>query len=77
MKITWTKCSDRMPDKGKQVIVRDGQRRTDLETSDRLIEYKDFLCRMYGTNDRFNSELWEWTPYTPEAWEELNKYARD
>ena len=74
MTITWIKCSERMPFGNSLIIVRDGDRTRHKKVNPHeLIDYKNLLCRSYGTNDMFNSENWEWTPYTPEAWNSLNR----
>lgn len=60
--ITWTNCSERMPpDDNKPVIVRD---------RDGLVLKEGYIINAW--KDRFDVTA-EWTPYTREAWSELNK----
>ena len=62
--ITWTKCSERMPpDDVKMVMLRN---------------YKEpkYISKLYAFRLpilKLLREKYEWTPYTPEAWKELNK----
>lgn len=61
--IKWTKCSEEMPpDDDTQVIIR--------TTKDHILLRKDSArcVRCYMLPIQY-----EWTPYTPEAWEELNR----
>ena len=61
--ITWTKCADEMPpdDKNFKLIFRE-------IASGRFEENDGFHMNL--TRMKY---LFEWTPYTPEAWEELNR----
>ena len=66
MKITWTKCSERMPP-NDTVIAKVG--------------YDDTLFRVSGILVKQEYNRWKnfsdipvfWTPYTPEKWKELQK----
>ena len=64
--ITWTKCSERMPPEDQKTIFR----RID---KDRFLFTKNVVDphSLFFYVRKIN--LLEWTPYTPEAWEELNK----
>ena len=69
MKTTWTKCSERMPPRTykEKVILRGHQ---DKNLMYMTAEDCNLLLPAYDYEDKNNCE---WTPYTPEAWEELNK----
>lgn len=61
--ITWTKCSERMPPDG---------------LTDILLKQGSKFMRTHGVIASVNksflvAEDIEWTPYTPEIWEELNR----
>ena len=64
MKITWTKCSERMPpDEEKLILLRN-------------VHEKKYVSKLYGfrlKSIKFIREKFEWAPYTPEAWAKLNK----
>ena len=62
MTITWTKCSERMPpdDKNFKIIFRE-------IASGRFEENDGFHMNL--TRMKY---LFEWAPYTEEAWAELN-----
>ena len=64
MTIPWTKCSERMPPDD------------DIEILIRKVDCVDFIQTpaneiWYDINDE-ELHRWEWTPYAPEAWAELN-----
>lgn len=63
MTITWTKCSERMPpdDENFKIIFRE-------IASGRFEENDGFHMNL--TRMKY---LFEWTPYTEEAWKELNR----
>lgn len=68
--IQWTKCSERMPQAGGTVVVRD----TVLNI--RKIIASSFLneiCETCDTRLIYIKGCMEWTPYTDEAWKELNR----
>ena len=69
MTIPWTKCSERMPPRTykEKVILRGHQ---DKNLMYMTAEDCNLLLPAYDYEDKNNCE---WTPYTPEAWEELNK----
>lgn len=61
--ITWTNCAEQMPPYNRKYII------FKLESIDRL-----FLKIMVG--DELNDmdiTNWQWTEFTKEKWEELNK----
>lgn len=63
MQITWISCAEQMPPYNRKYII------LKLESIDRL-----FLKIMVG--DELNDmdiTNWQWTEFTKEKWEELNK----
>lgn len=62
MKITWTNCDDAMPpDTNEHFIIR-------------LLAFPKVIQSIDGNQAQdLNRYSWEWTPYTPEKWKELNK----
>lgn len=68
MTITWTNCADEMPPSTLQVIV------VNLEGYYKITKGKNLhdLASYREIEQKTMSHL-EWTPFTPEAWAELNK----
>jgi len=63
--ITWTNCADEMPpDDDREILIRKVGCVDSIQTPANEI--------YYDINDE-ELHRWEWAPYTPEAWEELNK----
>ena len=67
--IPWTKCSERMPPDD------------DIEILIRKVDCVDFIQTpaneiWYDINPE-DVNGWEWTPYTPEAWKEVNKWQSE
>ncbi len=64
MTINWIKCSERMPPDGADLIVKELK----------FDEYYNHISSDLLTQEvKFTSpNRYEWTPYTPEAWKELN-----
>ena len=60
MEIIWTNCADEMPPDGC-VICRS-------YVSNGAIKYHKVLGELFN----LTTENWQWTPYTPEKWKELN-----
>ena len=63
MKIIWHNCADKMPpdDYSVAVLVK-------------LIQDKDIICTESKSVNRLNvDDGYEWTEYTKEKWEYLNK----
>lgn len=62
--ITWTKCSERMPqDDDREILIRKAGCFDFIQTPANELWYDINLEDVDG---------WEWTPYTPEAWKLLN-----
>ena len=61
MKTTWTKCSERMPQGLLRFIVKVNGKLYDSNTT-----ALNFMMLFHP------EDMFEWTPYTPEAWAELN-----
>jgi len=59
--VTWTKCSDRMPPVDSFVILRN------------VTDKRYSPMRRKNLSSLKNKDKYEWTQYTLEAWEELNK----
>ena len=65
MTILWTKCSDRMPpDDDIEILIRNVDCVDFIQTPANEIWYDINPEDVNG---------WEWTPYTPEVWAELNR----
>lgn len=62
--IQWTKCSERMPPNGVELILRD---------IDGCLLIRVFEITETAKNHLLNKFEFKWTPYTDEKWEELNK----
>ena len=65
MTIPWTKCSERMPKVDSDIICKN------TVNSEWYLHIKASSLYLIG-KDRDISQT-KWTPYTPEAWAELNK----
>ena len=66
MTITWTKCSERMPqDKPVNPII--------VRLQDGIILRMSARWFLNVVVNRINIDVVEWAPYTPEAWAKLNK----
>ncbi len=64
-KIIWMNCADEMPpDDESEVIIRN------IENKDQILTPAD---EIYYDIDEKELLSWQWTPYTPEQWEELSK----
>ena len=66
MTITWTKCADEMPPDDspfKLIILRDIN--SPIKTLSRLYSWRLKMLR--------NANKYEWTPYTHEVWDELDR----
>ena len=62
--IQWTLCSERMPPDDDEVII--------VKRPDGI--YDDCKVRGIKYVIFFHGDIgYEWTPYTPKAWKELNK----
>ena len=73
MKTTWTKCSERMPpDDSTMVIARVGE---DKETCFKVAG--SLVTQEYNRWKNFGDVHVYWTPYTPEAWAELNRWQSE
>ena len=70
MKTTWTKCSERMPQAGGTVIVRDMVLGTNTII---LSSFLNEICEFSDIRLIYIKGCMEWAPYTPEAWAELNR----
>ena len=68
--IHWTKCSERMPQAGGTVIVRDTVLGIHKIISSSFLNE---ICEACDVRLIYIKGCMEWTPYTPEAWKELNK----
>lgn len=66
MTINWIKCSERMPPDGLKLIVKRDSVKLPIDWADSK-DFSDFYNTCLSAND------WIWTPYTTEAWKELNK----
>lgn len=64
MTIPWTKCSERMPPDETELILRD---------VDGCLLIRVFEITQAAKEHLLSKFEFEWTPYTPEAWKELNK----
>ena len=65
MQITWTNCADAMPpDDETEIIIRH-------------VEDKELILtpanEVFYDIDTLYKDVWEWTEFTEEKWEELNK----
>ena len=75
MTITWTKCSERMPFRQDVIITLVGDLKASGYEYNRWNskELKEQFLKFHAASRK----LWKvntlWTPYTPEAWEELNR----
>ena len=63
--ITWTNCADEMPpDDETEIIIRH-------------VEDKELILtpanEVFYDIDTLYKDVWEWTEFTEEKWEELNK----
>lgn len=68
MTITWINCSERMPpDDDTKIIVFYAGRMIDTTSGD-IMHAGKALTELTGKKLSF-----EWTPYTEEAWSELNR----
>ncbi len=64
--IHWIQCSEQMPpDDDSKIIFRHIDRRNFIYTRNVIDEY--------SLADYTSIENYEWVPYTPEAWKEVNK----
>ena len=70
MTILWTNCSERMPQAGGTVIVRDMVLGTNTIILSSLLNE---ICETCDTRLIYIKGCMEWAQYTPEAWAELNK----
>ena len=69
MTITWTKCSERMPpDDDREIFIRKIDSVEIQQTPANEIWYEI---------DSQEEDQWEWAPYTPEAWKEVNKWQSE
>ena len=72
-KITWTNCADAMPpDDDREIVI---QRVVDDPA---IFALKGELIstpanEIWFDIDENKLDHWQWVPYTPEAWKELNK----
>lgn len=65
MNIEWTKCSEQMPpDDDNDVILHDIGYSYSIATGSDVNKWADCITP---------KQVMEWTPYTEEAWKELNK----
>lgn len=71
--ITWTNCADAMPPLTTRIIVKSSTDKAFISIGHEMHERKLTDCKVYGTNDMFNSYEYKWTPFTLEKWKELNK----
>ena len=70
--IQWAKCSERMPpNDSTMVIARVGE---DKETCFKVAG--SLVTQEYNRWKNFGDVQVYWTPYTPEAWKELNKCSQ-
>lgn len=73
MNITWTNCADEMPpDDDREILVkRVGHYHANSANTDQLILTP---ANEIGFDiDMSNLDYWQWTEFTPEKWEKLNK----
>ena len=62
MQITWTNCAEQMPPDDKDVICKS-------YVTDGSIKY----TKVVGALFKLTTENWQWTEFTKEKWEALNK----
>lgn len=71
MTIVWTKCSERMPpDEHDFKVIAKSFLCGEENYAEVYIVPSAIMCRYY---DEYMLEHHVWTPYTPEAWKELNR----
>lgn len=64
LQITWTNCTEQMPPSTGEIIIK----------SDSEQRVAEFIKLDTENCVFFHSDVtWQWTPYTPEKWEALNK----
>jgi len=66
MQITWNNCAEQMPPEEQKTIFR----RTDKDKFMFTKNVVDAHSLIFYTR---KVDVLQWTPYTPEKWEELNK----
>jgi len=66
MQITWTNCADKMPPYNSDVVIHKFTYSSVVHKD--AGEFLSDKTLQYGTR-----EYKEWTPYSKEKWEELNK----
>jgi len=64
--ITWTNCAEQMPpDDETEILIRPINDNSELILSPAIEVFYDI--------DAVYKDMWEWTEFTKEKWEELNK----
>lgn len=71
-KITWINCADEMPARETypKIIYILGEQKPLVCDGDSFVSTKAFL------DSDYLKKITYWTPYTPEAWKELNKCSQ-